>query len=461
MEFKVQVDSRKVKKGDIFIALRGVSSDGHDYIDKAIENGASKLIVEENKNYSIDYEVVKDTREYLISYLKETYAKYVNELKIIGFTGTNGKTTSAFLLHNALNKLNIKASYIGTIGFYIDKKIKPLNNTTPDVLDLFDLLMASYENGCKYVVMEVSSQALSYKRVEGFNFDYAVFTNLTQDHLDYHKTMENYALAKQYLFKKLKQNGTAIINYDDNYKNYYLLPENNNLTYGFTGGDYKIKNYHMSNIGTTLTYEHNNELIKLVSPMIGKYNVYNLITTVIILELIGIEKTKIQKLISNLTSPSGRMETVIYKTNSIVIDYAHTPDAVEKIINTMKEVTGCNIYTVFGCTGDRDRTKRPIMTKLVTDLSKYAIITSDDLHNENPKQIVDDMVKELKNTNYEIIMDRGEAIKKGISLLKENDTLLILGKGHEEFIIVKDNKIPFQDRKVVDELLRNSFNLNR
>ena len=453
MEINVKVDSRKVKKGDTFIALRGVSSDGHDYIDKAIENGASKLIVEEDKNYSIPYEVVKDTKEYLINYLKENYSKYLENIKIIGFTGTNGKTTSAFLLHSALNMIGLKASYIGTVGFYINTKIESLSNTTPDVLDLFNLMMKSYEMGCKYIVMEVSSQGLSYKRVEGFNFDYAIFTNLTQDHLDFHKTMDNYCNAKVELFKKLKSNGKAIINYDDEYKNNFVLNENNNITYGFTGGDYHIKNYNMTNTGTSIEYEFKNNTYKTITPLIGKYNIYNLLTTLVILNEEGIDSQTINKLIPNLKAPLGRMETIKKGNNSIIIDYAHTPDAVEKIIKTVKEITKGNIYVVFGCTGDRDRTKRPIMTNIVTSLSDKVVITIDDLHNEDPNQIVTDMLEGITNKNYEVILDRKEAIKKGISYLKENDSLLILGKGHEEFIIVKDSKIPFQDKKIVLELL--------
>lgn len=453
MEINIKVDSRKVKNGDIFVALRGVSSDGHDYIDKAIENGACKLIVEEDKNYSISYEVVKDTKEYLINYLKENYYKYLENIKIIGFTGTNGKTTSAFLLHSALNMLGLKASYIGTVGFYASAKIESLNNTTPDILDLYNLLLKSYELGCKYIVMEVSSQGLSYKRVEGIDFDYAIFTNLTQDHLDYHLTMENYCDAKKELFRKLKNNGKAIINYDDGYKENFILKENINITYGFNGGDYHIKKYNMTNTGTSIEYEYKDKTYKITTPLIGKYNIYNLLTTLVVLNEEGIKQETINELIPNLKAPLGRMETIKKGSNSIIIDYAHTPDAIEKIIKTMKDITKGNIYVVFGCTGDRDRTKRPIMTNIVTSLSNKAIITIDDLHNEDPKQIVEDMLDGITNRNYEVILDRKQAIKKGISYLRENDSLLILGKGHEEFIIIKDNKIPFQDREVVLEIL--------
>lgn len=459
MILNIQVDSRKVKKGDTFIAIRGEIRNGHDYIESAIKNGASKLIVEEDRDYGIDYEVVEDTRQYLVDYLSNNYGKYIENLKIIGFTGTNGKTTSAYLLHKALNKLNIKTAYIGTIGFYIDKKQENLSNTTPDLLDLYELLLKSYEQGCKYVCMEVSSQAISYGRVEGFKFDYAIFTNLTQDHLDYHKTMENYANAKQQLFKKLKQNGVAIVNYDDPHKDIYLLPENNNVTYGFNGGTYKVEECIMNNLGTKITYSHNNSKQHLISKLIGKYNVYNLLSTIVVLDLIGISQDKITNLVPLLESPSGRMETIIYKNNSIIIDYAHTPDAMEKIITTIKEVTKGNIYTVFGCTGDRDRTKRPIMMQIATILSKKVIVTNDDLHFEDPSQIVEDMLKENKNENYEVILDRKKAIEKGISMLNEGDSLLILGKGHEEYMIIKDQKIPFKDFNVVHDIINSEREL--
>ena len=296
--------------------------------------------------------------------------------------------------------------------------------------------------------MEVSSQGLSYVRVEGFKFDNAVFTNLTQDHLDYHKTMENYAKAKQELFKKLKDDGYAIINYDDDYKNYYLLDCNNNITYGFNGGDYKINNCIMNNTGTKLTYTHDGKDITLISKLIGKYNVYNLLSTIVILYLIGIGQEKQESLISVLDAPSGRMETIIYKNNSIVFDYAHTPDALEKIITTIKEVTKGNIYTVFGCTGDRDRTKRPIMMKLATNLCKKVIITNDDPH-----------LKNNENSNYEVILDRKKAIEKGIEMLDDYDSLLILGKGHEEYMIIGDKKIPFKDSNIVEEIINSDKEL--
>lgn len=444
----IQSDSRKIKPGDTFIALRGISSDGHSYIKKAIELGATKIIAEEGE-YDVQTVIVPDTREYLNEYLKEHYNDKLNEMNIIAVTGTNGKTTTAKLIHDSLNMIGSKTAYIGTIGFYIDKKICNLANTTVDICDTYDLLMQAYDAGCNNVVMEISSHAASMGRVETLNFDYAIFTNLTQDHLDYHKTMGNYALAKQKVFKSLKKDGLAIINSDDKYKEYFLLEENKNVTYGFNEANYQIVDYHMTSDGTKFTYKHN-ETYEIETSLLGKYNVYNLLAVITLLNELGLKHEMIADIVTKLKAPVGRMERIKYKNNNIVIDYAHTPDAIENIMLTLKEITEGDTYTVFGCTGNRDRIKRPIMTNIVAQNSKYFIITNDDPHYEDPKEIVDDMIKDIEYTNYEVELDRKEAIMKGIDMLKENDILFILGKGHEEVMIIGDQKIPFNDRKVVE-----------
>ncbi len=449
----IKTDSRKVKKGDTFVALKGINSNGDIYIEKAIENGASRIVCEKG-SYSVETLNVDNPREYLLNELKLLYHSYLESMTIIGITGTNGKTTSAYLLSELLNRSGNKSAYIGTIGFYIGMERKAiLNNTTPDICDLYELLLDAYDENCKYVVLEVSSQGLSYGRLEGVPFDCAIFTNLTQDHLDYHKTMENYALAKQKLFEYLPRNGLAIINDDDAYKEYYLLPKNHNVTYGFDGGDYRILDFNLNLSGTVFRYEYKETISEIKTNLIGKYNIYNLLTALIVLEQL---KIKIDRsFLSQLESPGGRMEMVNYHNNLIIIDYAHTPDAMEKIIGTVKEATKGNIYVVFGCTGSRDRLKRPIMAEMATDMCKFAIFTSDDLHEEPFEQIIDDMTKELKNTNYEVCKDRKDAIYKGISKLTKNDVLLILGKGHEEVMIIGNEKIPFHDRTIVDNYISN------
>lgn len=444
---KIKTDSRKVVDGDTFVALPGISSDGHDYIETAIENGATKIIAQHGE-YKVPTVIVPDTRVYLNDLLKQEYGYVINDMKIIGITGTNGKTTSCFLTYQILNKLGIKCAYIGTIGFYLKDKVRNLPNTSVDIADLYGLLVEAYENDYKYVCLEVSSQGLSMDRFKTISFDIAAFTNLTQDHLDYHKTMNNYCLAKQQLFKQLKKDGKAIINADDKYKDYYLLKDNNNITFGLNG-DYKIDGLKFTNKYSMLDYSYQNKNYQIKTNLIGEYNIYNLLTAIVICHELGLDLNKINSVLDNLNMPSGRMERIDYNNNLIIVDYAHTPDAISNIIKTIKPICKGNLYVTFGCTGSRDKTKRPIMTNIVLENVTKAIITIDDPHDEDPSDIVKDMLNGITFNNYEVCLDRKKAIHKGINLLKDNDILLILGKGHEEFIIFKDKKIPFNDKKEV------------
>ena len=283
----IKTDSRKVKKGDIFVALRGIVGDGHDFIPQAIKNGASKIIAEEGE-YKVPYEIVKDSREYLNDYLKDNYNKYLNEMHIIGITGTNGKTTTAYLVHDALNKLDMKCCYIGTIGYFRDKKISDLSNTTPEVSEIYEMLIEAYDLGYRYAVVEASSEGLLHRRLENVPFEYAIFTNLTQDHLNIHGTMENYARCKQKLFNQIKPGGKAIVNYDDPNKDLFMLDYNTNITYGFKGGDYRISDYQMSIMGSNFTFINDGVKQNIKVPLIGKYNIYNVLTTIISLHELGV-----------------------------------------------------------------------------------------------------------------------------------------------------------------------------
>ena len=440
----IEVNSKNIKKGDTFIAIKGINNDGHDFINDAIKNGASKIIAEKG-NYEVETIIVEDTRKYLIEELKNKYYEKIKDLKLIGITGTNGKTTTCYLIYQALNKLGIKCAYIGTIGFYMDKKIKDLNNTTPDILDLYKMLLKCSENNYNYIVMEVSSQALDMNRLDTLYFDYAVFTNLTQEHLDYHKNMENYALAKQKLFKKLRENGISIVNIDDEYCNYFL--DKNSITYGFKKSDYQIEEYKM--FADKTIFKINNE--EYVTQLIGKYNIYNILVCIIILKQLKIYN---ENIISLLEPPVGRTEKIEYKNNLIVIDYAHTPDAVLKIINSVKELGYNNIYTIIGCGGNRDKTKRSLMGKITTDLSNFVIFTNDNPRNENPDSIIEDMILKIDKNNYQIIKNRKKAIKKGIQILNGNDILLVLGKGHEEYQIIGNEKRYFCDKLEVLKYIR-------
>ena len=420
----LQNDSRKVNKGDAFIAIRGIKGDGHDYIKDAIDRGCSKIICEYG-NYDYDnIEIVDSTKEYLDNYIKNKYVDIVKNLKLIGITGTNGKTTTAFLIYQALNKVNIKCAYIGTVGFYMDGNNYDNINTTPVILSLYHMLIECVRNDIEYVVMEVSSQGLYYDRVKYLEFDYAVFTNLTQDHLDFHKTMNEYLKCKLKLFDMLKYNGVGIINSDDKYYKYFIT--DNCITYG-ASGDYKISDINNS------SFKFNN--IMYNTKLIGNYNIYNICVVIIILELLNIDNNTIKSVVSSLDSAPGRMDMINYKDSTIIIDYAHTPDAVEKVI---KAVKGDNrVITIIGCGGNRDNSKRKHMGKIALAYSDYVIYTTDNPRYEDPYDIILDMIQLLDSFNYEILVNRKKAIIKGIQMLKKGDILLILGKGHEDYQEIK------------------------
>lgn len=440
----IKCDSRKIKEGDTFVAIKYVN-DGHKYIEDAIRRGASKIVATEGL-YSVETLITKDPHEYIVKYLKDNYWNDIKDLKIIGMTGTNGKTTTCFLIHKALNALNKKCAYIGTIGFYIDNKIRDLNNTTPDILDLYEMLIEAKENDCEYVVMEVSSHALNQNRVKGLEFDYALFSNLTRDHLDYHGDIESYKEEKLKLFKMLRGEKFSIINGDDKYYKDFIIEQNKNITYGFNECNYQITNYKTNILGSEFII-NNCDIYE--TKLIGKHNIYNLTCVIVLLSKLDFSYEKICDVIKDLESPSGRMDSIKYKNNNIIIDYAHTPDAVKNILEAVKVLNPNCIYTIIGCGGDRDKTKRPIMGDIATKLSDYVIFTSDNPRSEDPYEIINDIVHKLDKKNYEIEVNREKAIIRGIQKLSENDILMILGKGHETYQIIGNKKIDFDDKKIV------------
>lgn len=432
---KIKDDSRKIKKGDTFIALRKIN-DGHDYVLDAISKGATKVIVEEG-NYDVETIKVKDTHAYLVEYLYNTYYDKIKHLKLIGMTGTNGKTTTCFLIYQALNKLNIKCAYIGTIGFYLDKKIKDLNNTTPDILEIYELLLECANNNIEYVVMECSSHALDMKRLDKLKFTYGIFSNITMDHLDYHKTIENYIKAKQILFDNVTDK--TFVNIDDKYKDYFL--KNNSITYGLSKSDYYLTDYQITLNGSC--FKVNN--ISYKSKLIGKHNLYNMLVVIALLSELKLDTS----VISELECPKGRMDIIRKDDNLLIVDYAHTPDAVLKIISSVKELNPNHIITIIGCGGDRDSAKRSIMSNIACYNSDFVILTNDNPRGENPNNIISDMLHNLDKFNYEIILNRENAIIKGIQMLTKNDILLVLGKGHENYQLINGIKYHFDDKEVI------------
>ena len=445
----IKTDSRKVVKGDTFIALKGNTVDGHNFIDSAIKNGAEKIICEHGK-YDVDTINVSDTHEYLKNYLVNNYSKEFEDLKLIGVTGTSGKTTTCFLTYQILNKLGIKTCYIGTIGCYIDNDVVELSNTTPDILELYNLLLTAKEKGCKVIVMEVSSHSLAEERIKGLKFDVCAFTNLSQDHLDFHKTMEEYCKCKVKIINYLKDNGKIIVNVDDEYSKYFICDKS--LSLGINGSNYKIKEFHMENTHTDILFNVNNDSYEVRTNLIGKFNVYNYLTSLALINNLGISVNDIINVTDSIHAPVGRAQIIKVGTSIAVIDYAHKPDAVSKIIPLFREVTKGKIITIIGCGGDRDPMKRPIMGNIATSLSDYVILTNDNPRTEDEKLIMKDILEGITTDNYEVIYDRKDAIKKGISMLKDNDCLLILGKGHEDYQIIGRTKIHLSD---YEEVIKN------
>lgn len=446
--FKYENDSRKVKEGQTFIAIKGLTVDGHDYIDKAISNGASCIICEKDLNVDVPYIKVDDTSLYQKEILVKEYKETLDKLHIIGVTGTNGKTTSCFLTYQMLLSLGIDAAYIGTIGFYHKDEFIALNNTTPDILVLYQLLVNAQEKGCKVVVMEVSSQALSYDRLFGINFSTIGFTNFTEDHLDYHKTMENYLDAKKLILNHLNDNCIICANCDDRYHVEFNNNKNKFVTFG-NNGDYNIINYSTTPKDTTIKFEFNNQSYDVTIPLTSKFNIYNYLTMLSILNQYGIDINNILEKTNGLKAPKGRCETYLVNNGYAIVDYAHTPDAVEKVITTYNELKTNRVITIFGCGGDRDPKKRPIMGEIATRLSDFVIITNDNPRTEDENVIVENILSGISKDNYKVIHNRSEAIKYGIDMMNENDILLILGKGHENYQIIGKEKIHFDDAEEV------------
>ncbi len=448
-----ETDSRKITKGQIFVAISGHTVDGHDYINDAIKNGASKVIAERQVEASVPVEVVPSTEEYLKTQLAQEYASSLNNLKIVGVTGTNGKTTTCYLTYQMLKLLGIKVAYLGTIGFYFEDEISILENTTPDILTLYKLLLKVKEQGCTHIVMEVSSHSLYYERIFGLKLQVGAFTNLTEDHLDFHKTMANYLNEKLKILNYLTPDATFIANTDDEAASKFLEKWNKNITLGYHG-DFQILNYDFNPARTNLEFAYQNKNYQITYNLTSKFNIYNILTAMAICHALGFSIDDIISIISKVKAPVGRCETYEVKDAFAIIDYAHTPDAVRKIIEAYLELRKTRIITIIGCGGDRDPMKRPIMGDIATTLSDHVIFTNDNPRTEDAEKIMADILNGVKKDNYEVIYDRRKAIKKGLDSLKTNDILLILGKGHEDYQIIGHEKSHLSDKEEVLKWLK-------
>ena len=449
---KYETNSKLVKPGQIFVAICGHTVDGHDYIEEAIKNGAESLVVMHDVSSSIPYKIVDDTEQFLIEEIPKLYKEELKKLKIIGITGTNGKTTSAYLTYQMLLKLGKKASYLGTIGYFTKDKEITLNNTTPDIITLYKLLLDAINDNIEYFVMEVSSHSISLKRIEGLKFEVCAFTNLTQDHLDFYKTIDNYLKAKLKILDYLDDDKYILLNSDDENSKFFM----NHLckTYGING-DYKIINYISHPDKTEITFSYDNKTYNVITNLTSKFNVYNYLTMLSILNSIGFSIDNILENTKDIYPPKGRCETYKVKNGYAVIDYAHTPDAVLKVISAYNELKKNRVITIVGCGGDRDPKKRPIMGNIATNNSDFVIFTSDNPRTEDPLAILDDITKENHANNFIVIPDRKEAILRGIELMEKDDILLILGKGHENYQIIGHEKIHFDDAEIIKSVENN------
>lgn len=438
----IKIDSRKVMQGDIFVAIVGEQYDGHDFIEEALDKGAIMIVSERKIKCSVKLKIVKDSHEYLCKYLKKHYSDSLSDLKLIGITGTNGKTTTTNLIYQMLLALDIPTACIGTLGYISLQEVKTLNNTTPDVLTMYELLLKAKNAGIRVVVMEVSSHALKQQRLYGLQLDYAGFTNLTLDHLDYHKTMNEYLKTKVLITKLLKEEGKMIVNMDDPYYQYFT-----NVPYigiGKQANDYQIISYLYNYPYSTLTF-FKDTMYEINLPFLGEFNMYNYIMAVSIMHDIGFTLEDIFKVSASLHIPDGRCAIFLLPKGKAVVDYAHTPDAVLNIILAMKKETKGRIITIVGCGGNRDKSKRPIMGEIVTKYSDFVIFTNDNPRKEEPIKIIEEMVDGAMHKNYVIIPERKEAIAHSIDILQQEDIVLILGKGHETYQIIGDKKIAYSD----------------
>lgn len=446
----MEYDSRKIKEGDIFVALEGAVADGHKYIKQAIENGAKGVLVSKKVEleFPVEYILVKDLRKNLGKIASNFYDYPQKKLKIVGITGTNGKTTSTYLLESILGEE--KVARIGTVEYKIGDEVIEAPNTTPESLDIVKMCKKAVEKGLEYLVMEVSSHALSLGRVDMLEFDVASFTNLTLDHLDYHESMENYFQAKRKLFTMLKDSKKNSINIDDSYGE-KIYKEFGGYSYSLTKpADLvgEIVEFHSD--GQLVKIDIQGEVFEEKLAILGRYNLYNVLGVIGVALQLGIDKRVILERLENVKGAPGRFELVNCGQDYIVVvDYAHTGDALENILKSINELKKGRVITVFGCGGDRDPSKRPIMGEIAQRLSDIAILTSDNPRTENPHSIIEDVKKGMSGDNYLVEEDREHAIMKAIEIAEKDDIILIAGKGHETYQILGREKIHFDDREIV------------
>ncbi|MEZ0535662.1 UDP-N-acetylmuramoyl-L-alanyl-D-glutamate--2,6-diaminopimelate ligase [Caldicellulosiruptoraceae bacterium PP1] len=457
----VSCNSKEVNANDVFVCIKGFKTDGHLFINDAINNGAKAVIVDNFYDThmlpeNINYVKTSNTRKALAKLSAHLYNYPSKEMIVIGVTGTNGKTSTTYMIKSILEHKGIKTGLIGTIKNMIGYKVIPTERTTPESNDLQKLFYQMKQEDVKAVVMEVSSHSLELSRVDETDFDVGVFTNLTQDHLDFHQNMDNYFNAKLKLFKKSKK---SVINIDDEWGKKII--ENKNigdiLCYSINdSSDVIAKNIKIFVDKSTFDIEYNGEVINIILNIPGYFSIYNALAAATTAIHLGIDLETIKNGLNKIKGISGRFEIVESNPKfTIVVDYAHTPDGIENLMRTVKTVAKGRKVLLFGCGGDRDRTKRPIMGEIAGNMADYVIVTSDNPRCEDPQKIIDDIIEGIRKTNvdYIVIPDRYEAIKYAIMNAKPNDFIVLAGKGHEDYQIIMNEKIHFDEREVVAKIL--------
>jgi UDP-N-acetylmuramoyl-L-alanyl-D-glutamate--2,6-diaminopimelate ligase len=451
-------DSREAKRNSLFVAIKGERLDGNNYIKQAISKGAKVIVFEGTcavDKKDIIFIKVSDTRKAVALIAKNYYKDPSSKIKIVGVTGTNGKTTTVTSLYSITRSLGYHTALLSTIENRIDNERFETNNTTPDPIIINKFLDEALKHRCKFVFMECSSHAIDQKRIYGLNFFGGVFTNLTRDHLDYHKTFKKYAFAKREFFNQLSKKSFALANKDDKRTDLLLANTKAKKYYFSLNSNAKFRGKILSQSLEGLNLEVNGK--KIFSGFLGKYNGYNLLEIYAVCLLIGLPKRKIVDCISKLKPPVGRLEFYKFKNDICgVVDYAHTPNALINVLETLNDIRDkkSKIITVIGCGGDRDKTKRPIMGKIAVNFSDFVIFTSDNPRSENPNKIISEMTRKLNQKNYQKITNRKEAIRKAIHLAKKGDVILIAGKGHENYQIFKNKAIHFSDTEILKKYLK-------
>src|SRR5437868_3007440 len=460
----IAYDSRRVQGNTLFVAIRGEKSDGHQFVDQAIEQGASVIVAErEISSPRATCLVVEDSRSALADLSSAFYGVPARKLKMAAVTGTNGKTTTTFLIKHICEKAGMRCGLLGTVQYEIGDRILPAIRTTPEALDIQELLAQIVNAGGRAAAMEVSSHALAQDRTRGIEWDVAVFTNLTQDHLDFHSTMENYFEAKTKLFEGIlsqqkKKRAVAVINIDDRYGQKLVdrfARKISVVTYGMgAGADFRASNYRTEFAGTSYQLDAKGRSYLVRVPLIGRFNVANSIAALAAANAIGVNLRDAVLSLSRSPQVPGRLEMVPAKRQfQVFVDYAHTDDALLNVLKTLRELEPRKLLVVFGCGGNRDRQKRPLMGRVADEFSDYAIITSDNPRKEDPDSIIAEVEKGFRSSHYEKVTDRAEAIARAVAMAQPRDVVLIAGKGHEKYQEFADHTIPFDDIQVARRAL--------